>query len=295
MANIRQVTRSVIYLFILTTAVYLVRRNNDDALLVESQPLTECDSAGDKDFRTKDIDSMGSDELRDYVLWTNSSACKIVHDFGGDMQIWQERSGTIDGQKSVCMDPGLAPVSGSCLVYSFGIHWEWSFDDQFDQFGCQVFAFDPSMNASDYDRSPNVHFFNLGIGDEDTDDDYVTEWKLRTLQSIYDMLKPRHGNVPIDYLKMDIEQNEWLVIPQLIRSNVLDNVKQMGVEIHFYDGMPFVEFTRICLKILRSLEAHGFRRFTSRANTYSGGTLAGKFSYLAFELAWYNPNYRLDI
>ena len=105
---------------------------------------------------------------------------------------WEGKSG-IDGQKSVCMDKGVIPVPKACIVYSFGINNEWSFDTMFEKFGCQIYAFDPSMNMGDRDYTTNIHFYRIGISDVDTDREATTNWKLRTLDSIYKMLEPRHG------------------------------------------------------------------------------------------------------
>ena len=194
----------------------------------------------------------------------------------------------------VCMDKGLAPAP-PCVVYSFGINNEWSFDDHFDQYGCQVFAFDPSMNVTGgtMDRSPSIHFYKIGLSAQDTDDDYVTEWKLRTLSSLYDMLKVKHGSVAIDYLKMDIEYAEWAAIRQILRSGMFDRVKQLAVEIHFKTEMPLsTEYVRICVNIIKSIEDYGLVRFSSRVNTYVEGILFDRFNYLAFELTWYNPKFK---
>ncbi|KAG7163228.1 putative Methyltransferase FkbM domain-containing protein 2 [Homarus americanus] len=43
-----------------------------------------------------------------------------------------------DGYKYVCLDPGVAPPPSHCLVYSFGINYEWSFDDAMGVYGCEV-------------------------------------------------------------------------------------------------------------------------------------------------------------
>lgn len=51
----------------------------------------------------------------------------------------------IDGQKSVCLDPGLAPPPGICVVYSFGLSDDWSFESAMALYGCDVYAFDPSL------------------------------------------------------------------------------------------------------------------------------------------------------
>ena len=82
------------------------------------------------------------------------------------------------------------------------------------KYGSHVFAFDPTNGLSNHSRNRRIQFFNLGLGDRD----YVTEegWTMRTLAFIYQMLLPVHGEIVIDYPKMDIEKTEWDVLPQLI-------------------------------------------------------------------------------
>ena len=53
------------------------------------------------------------------------------------------------------MDPSVASDVKNCLIYSFGINNEWSFDKMFESFGCQVYAFDPSMDMKDGDYTDN--------------------------------------------------------------------------------------------------------------------------------------------
>ncbi|XP_023931957.1 uncharacterized protein LOC106164567 isoform X2 [Lingula anatina] len=47
-----------------------------------------------------------------------------------------------DGGWEVCMDPQFAIKPGSCLVYSFGLGNEWSFDKYMSK-SCTVYGFDP--------------------------------------------------------------------------------------------------------------------------------------------------------
>ncbi|KAK3587726.1 hypothetical protein CHS0354_042681 [Potamilus streckersoni] len=48
-----------------------------------------------------------------------------------------------DGGKEVCTDEAFHPRP-PCLVYSFGINFQWDFDeDAARMFGCKVFSFDP--------------------------------------------------------------------------------------------------------------------------------------------------------
>ncbi|XP_037799900.1 uncharacterized protein LOC119594898 [Penaeus monodon] len=52
-----------------------------------------------------------------------------------------------DGDKWVCTDEGVGPPSRGCLVYSFGINYEWSFDDAMAERGCKVYTLDPTEDS----------------------------------------------------------------------------------------------------------------------------------------------------
>ena len=187
------------------------------------------------DWTTKiNVNILTPKQIIDYFYWTNSESCILSHDFGGKML--QNPSG-FDGQKSICLDPLVRPESGNCIVYSFGINNDWSFDEALEKYGCQVFAFDPSMGKQDHDHSEKVHFYNMGLGEKDYTSD--KGWKIRALDSIYKKLtKEAHLSQEkvIDYLKIDIELAEWKVIPQIIQSGMLKKVRQLGIEFHLGTG-----------------------------------------------------------
>ena len=84
--------------------------------------------------------------------------------------------------------------------------------------------------GGDHDHTPAIHFFLMGLSNRDAIDD--NGWRLRSLSSIYEILKSKHGDVVIDYLKMDIEGAEWAIIPQIIKSGMMDKVRQLAFEIH---------------------------------------------------------------
>ena len=65
------------------------------------------------------------------------------------------------------------------------------------------------METISHTRSKNAYFFATGLYDEDRDKGYG--WKMMTLSSIYERFKSHHGDVVIDYLKIDIEGAEWKV------------------------------------------------------------------------------------
>jgi hypothetical protein len=102
-------------------------------------------------------------------------------------------------------------------------------------------------------------------------------------------LSEKHGLKIIDYLKIDIESSEWIVLPQIIESGMLQNVRQLGVEIHLNNLMEIDEL-RKSAKILRSIEKMGMIRFDSKKNPWFVGKLEKYASgvSLGYEIAWYN-------
>ena len=259
--------------------------------------LTDKSSDGGQNMRSKCIESMTRQDMERYVYWTNSSSCKIVHDFGGSVvnNLVGERTYRVlhyvDGQKSLCMDSGVAPLRNNCLVYSFGINKGWSFDESMERFGCEVFAFDPSIDLDSGDHSAKIHFYKTGIAAENIDSHVLYDWELKTLETYYETLKERHGEVVIDVLKMDVESAEWKIIPQIIRSGMMDRVKQLALEIHFPIRYPLPQFNKFLLKILRSLEEYGMVRFCSRVNLSSMREYLNKGGYVAYELSWFNSKF----
>ncbi|XP_046637703.1 probable methyltransferase-like protein 24 [Daphnia pulicaria] len=255
---------------------------------VRSASRAECDSLTDWDALL-DSESLTGAQLMEYFTWTNSSSCRLSHDFGGELM----RNPTgMAGQKAICIDSKVAPQPGNCLIYSFGIGGEWSFDEQMERYGCQVYAFDPSMGLDQHDHSPAIHFYNWGLSNRDEFNIYEN-WTVRSLSSIYETLSAdRHGRQIIDYLKIDVEFYEWLALPQIIESGMLSNIRQLGIEVHLDHRDPIDKY-REWAKILRTLEGKGMIRFDSKSNPWSAGnfTELGLWGSFGHEIAWYNDNH----
>ncbi|XP_042860562.1 methyltransferase-like protein 24, partial [Penaeus japonicus] len=111
---------------------------------------------------------------------------------------------TVEGDKAVCLSSPYNITPGNCLVYSFGIARDWSFDDAMAQYGCEVYSFDPTIGLENHQRSEKVRFYNLGLGGANrTTVINGVNATLLTLGQIVDMLG--HTNKTIDYLKVDID------------------------------------------------------------------------------------------
>jgi hypothetical protein len=109
-------------------------------------------------------------------------------------------------------------------------------------------------------------------------------------------LSARHrGRRIIDYLKIGVEFDEWIALPEIITSGMLSNVRQLAMEVHM-DFEASLDQHRQWAKLLRSIETMGMIRFDSEYNPWYVGSflqipeLEGPLGY---ELAWYNRNLSL--
>ncbi|XP_071098126.1 probable methyltransferase-like protein 24 [Haliotis cracherodii] len=168
-----------------------------------------------------------------------------------------------DGGWEICDDAEYRPVK-PCIVYSFGINNDFSFDDETAQnYECDVFSFDPSMKQKSYQRSPRVRFLSLGI---DGKDYKKGSWDLHSLTSFKKMLN--HTGRFIDVLKMDVEGSEWPALPNMISSGELSKVQQFLVEYHGHCDTKNDCLNK--LNILKDIYDKGFRKFYVHKNHRCG-------------------------
>ena len=116
------VMRVLIYLSVMVV-VLVVMENRTDLPSLESFSRFSNRLQGDdrhsedRHFVTKSAQRMNEADLIRYMRFTNSTACRIQQDFGGSIIKANGKSG-YDGQRPVCLDLGVAPKSGACLVYT---------------------------------------------------------------------------------------------------------------------------------------------------------------------------------
>lgn len=237
-----------------------------------------------------DLELLTGEQILEYFHWSNASSCRLVNYFGGIVNLI-----ALDGQKGVCFDPEIKPM-WPCLVYSFGINKEWSFEDQMAKYGCNIFAFDPSTNETNHDRGKMVHFQPIGISN--VEEVTTNGWNLYPLSSIYKSLSiSAHPKLKIiDYLKIDIESYEWKVLPQILESGMLDHIRQLAIEVHLTINVnTTMSDLRSAVRILKSLEDYGMVRFDSKLNPMTERTIYPMIDtddYSCYEIAWYNHRLR---
>ena len=88
---------------------------------------------------------------------------------------------------------------------------------------------------------------------------------------------------------MDIEGQERDVIPQIVSSGMLANIRQLGFELHLSYDRPLNQIRSLLADVVQAVEAAGMIRFDSKANPWSL-THSPALNYTVaagFELAWY--------
>ena len=250
-------------------------------------PPTSCHPA-DECWKTIDVTQISPQEIVDYFMWTNRSSCRIAQDFGGVMLY--PPNPMIDGSKAICLDPpARPPIDGNCVVYSFGINHDWSFDELMQKYGCRVYAFDPSMGVGHHNHSEKIEFFDFGLDDRD----YVNpqnNWTMKRFDSLYKLIHGTSSPI-IDYLKIDIEFAEWRVLPQLVAMLKNNQIRQLHVEIHLSRG-DSLDLLRQRVAVLKQVEDEGAMiRFDSRGNPFYRSIIQSlnkdKDLSLGYDLAWY--------
>jgi FkbM family methyltransferase len=171
-------------------------------------------------------------------------------------------------------------LNNDSIVYSFGIGEDISFDESvINSYGCNVFAFDPTPKSIEWVKnqglSPKFSFYEYGI-DAKTgfvnfnlpkNENYVSgsvlnhqnvnqnnkvSVPMKCFKDITDALGHKH----IDVLKIDIEGSEYVVIDDILSSEV--EIDQLLLELHerfFEDGK---EKTK---SLLKSLKDKGYSVF----------------------------------
>ena len=213
-----------------------------------------------KRLRHLNISQSDRNTFNSIVMDTFDTVCRMKVRVGGRyMSSWH----AMDGQKYVCMDDLMIDVENQeCVVYSFGISDDWSFEDKMAKLGCKVYAYDPTINIPNF-GSLNIKFEKMGLSGE------AREGKSKTFSQILDA--NNHTNTKISYLKMDIEGAEIDGLPVWLESGSFANVQQIAIEYHldshWAPSLPIDIKTKKLLTALRDLQiTGGFRMMNWEAN-----------------------------
>lgn len=225
------------------------------------------------------------------------SYCSVSKKIGGQ---WLSNCGFLDGDKFVCMDKMKESVQkGDCLVYSFGLSDDWSFEEAMAGLGCTVRAFDPTVDKPDYVVDEQVVFKKLGLGVTSGTTQVLNSANRKVLvpvSTLEDVIK-QYGEMdkPINYLKVDVEGSEIDAIPKWLDSGVLKNVQQIGIELHTgpiniqpdkLDG----KLRKLLVALQRMDKEYGFKLVSYNPNGCVGkSTDSQKRYYSYFDIVLFKP------
>lgn len=214
---------------------------------------------------------------------------------------WRERLGRFsEGGKVVCNWQALARAGTGCVVLTFGVRGDVSFEQSLARrTQCQIYAFDPTVSAlpSRLTREqpcPSaggiIHFERAGIGptDDATNEQQGTvhtlhgRFPLRTLG----LLAARVGARRISLLKIDCEGCEWEAFRQLHKEGFLARVDQLLIELH----LPEVKLNKAgnasgvrgVFELFRACEAAGLYAFSWEVNHNAPGFLRLRPGYIEY-------------
>jgi len=196
------------------------------------------------------------------IAFPVQGVCRILKRIGGK---WVKRQ--VDGDKFVCMDN--MELGKPCLIYSFGISNDWTFEDFMDYRGCEIHAHDPTV---DYPakRGNNISFYKKGLaGKKDATKD--------TLANI--VAENGHNDTMIEYLKIDIEGHELGGLPNWIATDALRNVHQIALELHLSSLHSPPKFIWL-LEILQQLYKMSFRVISHEVNMVVGPGADSLYNYV---------------
>ena len=147
----------------------------------------------------------------------------------------------------------------NCIVYSFGIRENFSFDHYVARRGCTVHGFDPSpagLNSqAEYENitpagpgEGKAIYHPYGLGNDGTyepgtvpfrwpgmsylRDSNSNQWSLKTLSTI----QTEWNNDRVTLLKVDIEGGEWDMMMDIVQTDW----DELCIELHFYPGSFYI-------------------------------------------------------
>ncbi|KAL8286942.1 hypothetical protein RQP46_003948 [Phenoliferia psychrophenolica] len=173
------------------------------------------------------------------------------------------RVGTLgDGGKWVCGIQTLIAPRQKCVIYSFGLNGESSFEaDVLEKTkGCEIWGYDFSVKSFGPQIPPHhaarTHFFPYKLTSNQDPTATPPEWTLGGLMR-------KNGHKWVDLIKMDIEGSEFSVLTSFLEEFPNDlPFGQLQLEIHASADSDFKQF----LGWWESLEKAGLRPFWVEPN-----------------------------
>ncbi|ROT77838.1 hypothetical protein C7M84_003466 [Penaeus vannamei] len=201
------------------------------------------------------------------AIKTLETHCNHPKKFGGPPK------GKPDARKIICMDERFRIEPENCTVFSFGINRDFSFEDGMGRYGCQVFAYDPTMGVEDHQRSEKVRFIATGISNYNGTKlvGMSKSWSMQKVDRFENLVKAvgMEGRT-IDVVKLDVELAEIDFLQDMLFNSrhVLKNIKQIAMEIHsdlYKKDVSQLSSHQVFWPYLNLMRCAGFKLITTRS------------------------------
>ncbi|GFR85373.1 methyltransferase-like protein 24 [Elysia marginata] len=180
----------------------------------------------------------------------------------------------LDGGWELCEDPQYKPPKDDCLVYSYGIDNDFSFDDDMASYGCEVHSFDPTMEThGDFVRGMQVYFHMRGIGGSNRHmkiqkNNRIIRAKVDTIATHRRMYQHESERRRLDVVKIDVEGYEFEALMTSLDDGSLADTRQLNFETHLMLARqePYRRDYIKYLILLKKVYDSGFRIYTTHRN-----------------------------
>lgn len=222
---------------------------NNHTLQKDYDQICKLDHAYFNTLMSANASQLNKEQIKVLLEKKMLSSCKEIKPFGGAFVPYCRE---IDGHKSMCVEKLLEDIEKNrCLIYSFGVGGDWSFESTLSDLGCEIHAYDPTR---DEPENINFNFYKIGVSHQDKDE-YMT---------VGNIIKANgHQDSHITMMKMDTEGAELKGIKVWLDEGALDNVHQFALEYHL--GVEGSE--REFLSTVQSLNKHQFRTIAWEVNS----------------------------
>jgi hypothetical protein len=226
--------------------IYATKAMNSEKLDTQTKTLLNEESVTKRSNLTKISEKH---TLRDFRRFP----CKERRRIGGQQQFIDAAKDPlyrIDGAWYVCFDEPIKPKINSCIVYSFGINADESFDYKMNHdYGCHVYSFDPFVEAGRFAQirrssqalndayeikvNDKWRFYRIGIQGPRSNVKIPQDLRISSMLNFDEILElTGQKNKTLDVFKMDIENGERSVLEQIDMDYFCEYVKQFELEIH---------------------------------------------------------------
>ena len=263
--------------------------------------------------RRRPPDKLIREHFYKHLSRPTQKSCKIAKQFGGvyvnngvQHQIGDEIGSGMDGTKFICLDRVFMDLkSQECLVYSFGLSDDWTFEENMASLGCKIHAFDPTVNVNNVKTKHKAGIEKLSVSklalyheskkdvgispEEDSEEDSsVPGFTLKDIIEHYNDTNKR-----ITILKIDVEGEEIWSLPQILHSGVLKNINQIHIEIHVNEKLSMwstesthYNYLRILENLMETIQEiivkYGFNLIYYGPNDLLERTLSQSFKYYSY-------------